>query len=167
MNMRIGKVIDCAIEYLGNDARRINHFMKVHGFAKTIGELEHLPEKDQEILEVTAVLHDIGIKLAEEKYNSSAGNYQELEGPAVAEGMLKELGYGQEFIERVKFLIGHHHTYTNIEGMDYQILVEADFIVNIYEDGMEEEAAKKVLEKIFRTSAGTKLMKNMYIKEEI
>ena len=43
-------------------------FLKVYSYAKTIGEMENLDEKMQEILEVTAVLHDIGIKVSEEKY---------------------------------------------------------------------------------------------------
>ena len=45
------------------------------------------------------------------------------------------LGFAENVIERVCYLIGHHHTYTGIEGRDYQILVEADFLVNLYEDG--------------------------------
>ena len=34
-------------------------------------------------------------------------------------------------IRRVEYLVGHHHTYKDIDGLDYQILVEADFLVNI------------------------------------
>ena len=63
----------------------------------------------------------------------------EKEGPAVARGMLMRLGFAENVIERVCYLIGHHHTYTGIEGRDYQILVEADFLVNLYEDGRSEE----------------------------
>lgn len=136
--MNTGLIIKKAIDYFGNDTKRINHFMKVYSFAKTIGELEGLSDREQSILEVTAVLHDIGIKNAEAKYNSSAGKYQEQEGPAVAQDILTEFDFDREFVERVKFLIGHHHTYDNIQGMDYQILVEADFIVNIYEDNMQK-----------------------------
>ena len=137
--------------------------MKVYSFAKTIGELEGLSDREQSILEVTAVLHDIGIKNAEAKYNSSAGKYQEQEGPAVAQDILTEFDFDREFVERVKFLIGHHHTYDNIQGMDYQILVEADFIVNIYEDNMQKEAIENVINKIFVTKAGTEIAKTMFL----
>lgn len=89
-----------------------------------------------ECLETAAVLHDIGIKISEEKYQSSAGKYQELEGPPVAAVILKKLEFPAPVTERVAYLIGHHHTYDKIEGMDYQILVEADFLVNINEDGL-------------------------------
>ena len=29
-------------------------------------------------------------------------------------------------VERICFIIGHHHTYKAIDGLDFQILVEAD-----------------------------------------
>ena len=161
--MNTGLIIKKAIDYFGNDTKRINHFMKVYSFAKAIGELEGLSDREQSILEVTAVLHDIGIKNAEAKYNSSAGKYQEQEGPAVAQDILTEFDFDREFVERVKFLIGHHHTYDNIQGMDYQILVEADFIVNIYEDNMQKEAIENVINKIFVTKAGTEIAKPMFL----
>ena len=145
----IGTVIKAAIDYFDGDVRRINHFLKVYGYSKTLGELEGLDERTLEILETTAVLHDIGIKISEQKYNSSAGKYQEIEGPAVAENILRDIGgYDEEFIERVKFLIGHHHTYDSIDGIDYQILVEADFLVNADEDGLSKEAVKAFADKI-------------------
>ena len=42
---------------------------------------------------VSVIVDDIGIKVSEEKYNSSAGKYQELEGPHEAEKLLAALGY--------------------------------------------------------------------------
>ena len=78
-NNKVGNVIYKVIEYFGDDVRRINHFLKVYGYAKMIGECENLDDSMQEILEVTAVLHDVGIKVAEQKYNSSAGHYQQLD----------------------------------------------------------------------------------------
>ena len=123
------------ISYYSGDPKRIQHFTKVHSYAKLIGEREQLSPEELYILEAAAYTHDIGIKPAEEKYGSSAGKLQEQEGPAVARGMLMRLGFAENVIERVCYLIGHHHTYTGIEGRDYQILVEADFLVNLYEDG--------------------------------
>jgi len=157
---KIGNVINSMIEYYSGDIKRINHFIKVYGFAKAIGEMENLEQRVQEILEVAAVVHDIGIKISEEKYQSSAGNYQQIEGPAIAENMLSNLGYDKSLIERVCYLIAHHHTYTDIDGLDYQILVEADFLVNLYEDNMSEAGIKSAKEKIFRTQTG-----NLFLAE--
>lgn len=153
------------IKYYKGDIKRINHFIKVHGYAKAIGESEKLDDRTQSILEAAAYVHDIGIKISEKKYGSCSGHYQEKEGPAVAEKMLSSLGYDEDFINRVSYLIGHHHTYSDIDGMDYQILVEADFIVNIYEDNMSAYAVRNVREKIFKTKTGTQILDNLYITE--
>lgn len=78
---KIGNVIQAMINYYAGDIKRINHFIKVYGFAKTIGEKEQIDKDKQEILEIAAVTHDIGIKISEKKYNSSAGSHQQTEGP--------------------------------------------------------------------------------------
>ena len=116
--MTLGKITEEMILYFGTDTRRIAHFLKVYGYAKTIGEMESIPEEKQYILEIAALMHDIGIKVSEEKYHSSAGNYQELEGPEEAEKILRKLEFSQDIIERVKFLIGHHHTYDQVDDID-------------------------------------------------
>lgn len=162
MENKICNVVNEMISYYKGDVRRINHFLKVYSFAKTIGELENIDKDTQFILEVSAIMHDIGIKISEEKYNSSAGNYQEIEGPAVAKNMLRKLNFPQNIIERVCFLIGHHHTYSNIDNIDYQILVESDFLVNIYEDEIKEHSINSIKEKIFKTKAGIKILEDLY-----
>lgn len=153
------------IKYYAGDIKRINHFIKVHGYAKAIAEAEKLDKRTLSILEAAAYVHDIGIKISEEKYGSGSGHYQEIEGPAAAEKMLSRIGYDDEFIKRVSYLVGHHHTYSNIDSIDYQILVEADFIVNIFEDGMERDTIKKIREKIFKTKSGIMILDNLYLNE--
>ena len=114
-------------EYEGGCVERVNHFLKVFAFAKTIAEGEDVDDATKEILEAAAITHDIGIRVCFEN------------------------------------LIGHHHPYTNINGIDYQILVEADFLVNIFESGMTHEAAEKVCENIFRTKTGKQLLKDLFL----
>lgn len=148
--------------YDSGDAQRVQHFFKVHAFSRLIGEQEGLDERTLFILETAAYVHDIGIKRAEEKYHSSAGSYQEELGPAEAENMLTALGFEHDVIQRVMYLVGHHHTYTNIDGMDYQILVEADFLVNLFENGNSPESIRSAKERIFRTKTGTALCEEMF-----
>jgi len=161
--MDINKVTTAMIDYYQGQPKRIQHFLKVHAYAKLIGEQEGLDKEILDILEVAALTHDIGIKISEEKYGSSNGKYQEKEGPAVAEPMLLALGYDEAVIDRVLFLIAHHHTYNEIEGLDYQILVEADFLVNLFEDGSSREAAQKVQKNIFKTNTGTKYLSDLFL----
>lgn len=150
------------MKYYTGDPKRTQHFIKVYQFAKMIGEMEGLSEELQHILETAAIVHDIGIKPAEEKYGSCGGKLQEQEGPAVAEEMLQRLGYGPEVIHRVCYLVGHHHTYDQIDGSDYRILVEADFLVNLYEDGVSRDAVKNAYDKIFRTETGRRMCSLMF-----
>ena len=119
---------------------RIQHFLKVHSFAKTIAVSEHLDEKTLFITETAAIVHDIGIRLCLEKYGDGNGKLQEKEGPSIVRTFLADSGMTEAQVERIAYLVGHHHTLTGIDGMDYQILVEADFLVNMCEDELSEEA---------------------------
>lgn len=156
-------IINEMIGYYAKDPRRVNHFLKVYSFAKSIGELEKLDFETQYILEISAIMHDIGIKVSEEKYNSSAGSYQELEGPIEARKMLMKFGFSIAEIERICYLIGHHHTYNKIDKIDYQILIEADFLVNIYEDEIKTEQIKIIRDKYFKTKSGIRFLENLYL----
>ena len=163
MNMQHAKLMKAMTAYDRGSVGRIQHFVKVHGLAATIGTLEGLDQETQFILETASIVHDIGMKVSLEKYGNSNGKNQEIEGPAEAEHMLRGLGgYTETQIERVKYLVGHHHTYGNIDGMDYQILVEADFLVNLYEHESRYSAIMTAGERIFRTNAGSGLLKEMY-----
>ena len=153
-------------EYMAGDVMRIDHFMKVHAYAAVIGRAEGLDERTQEILEAAAYVHDIGIKNSELKYGSSSGYYQQIEGPGEAEKLLSGAGYDRELIDRVKYLVSRHHKYTDIDGDDCQILIEADFIVNIREDNMSRESIKEIYSRIFKTKTGRSLLRNIYGAEQ-
>lgn len=158
----IAKLMNMMTEYFNGDPKRIQHFTKVYAYAKNIGVLENIDSDTAFILETAAIVHDIGIKKGEEKYGRCDGKIQEELGPYEAEKILKKCGYSKEVIRRVKYLVGHHHTYSGIDGIDYQILVEADFIVNMYEDNADIESVKSVLGKIFKTKAGTDMYRQIF-----
>ena len=148
------------ISYDHGSPERIQHFLKVHSFAKTIAVSEHLDEKTLFITEAAAIVHDIGIRLCLEKYGDGNGKLQEKEGPAVAREILENLDYKN--INRILFLIGHHHTYINVSGLDYQILIEADLLVNFEEENTSKEDIKKVYENIFKTKTGKKFCREIF-----
>lgn len=150
------------IRYDHGDPKRIQHFAKVHAYAKLIGQCEGLDQDTLFILEAAALTHDIGIHVCESKYGSCAGNLQEIEGPVIAGDMLSKMGFEAGVVDRVCYLIGHHHTYDYIDGLDYQILVEADFIVNLFEDGVDKKAVEHAYKTIFKTNTGKKIIEDMY-----
>ncbi|XOQ25097.1 MAG: HD domain-containing protein [Mitsuokella multacida] len=157
------EVLNAMILFDRGDAKRIQHLIKVYTYAALIGREEQLPEETQQTLELAAILHDIGIHAAEKKYGSPAGIYQEKEGPEPARQLLHEVsGIPEAMIDRIAYLIGHHHTYKNVDGADYQILLEADFLVNAYEDELSTKALLSFREKVFRTATGTRLLNTIY-----
>jgi predicted metal-dependent HD superfamily phosphohydrolase len=158
----INKLHAAMITLYAGDPKRIQHFCKVHSYAKLIAELEGVAQDTLYILEAAALTHDIGIHISEEKYGDCNGKHQEEEGPALAKKLLDELGFEEEVSDRVQYLIGHHHTYTNVDGIDYQILIEADFLVNLYEDNASKEAVTKAYNNIFKTETGRRICREMY-----
>lgn len=137
---------------------RIHHFIKVHGFARQIGQMEGLSAADLFILETAALTHDIGIKPALEQTGSCPGPLQERLGPPEVEAMLQALHFPQKVIDRVCFLIAHHHTTQGVNSADWQILLEADFLVNMIENHMTAEAIDTCRDKVFRTAEGLRLL---------
>jgi HD superfamily phosphodiesterase len=151
------------IKYNSPDVRRINHAIKVYFFAVNIAEEEACDIDTFNTIVYAAILHDIGIHEAEKKYGSSAGKFQEIEGPSVAKDLIKDIELQEEIKNRIFYLIGNHHTYDKIDGIDFQILVEADFLVNIYEDEISRESIKSIKNKVFKTKKGIELLDTLYL----
>ena len=145
-----------------HDADLIQHFTKVHSYCRLIASMEGVDEHAAEVLEAAALVHDIGIPVCNQKYGSHPGNLQEKEGPPLAREMLSTLSFTQEEIERVCALVGEHHTYLPIDGIDHQILVEADFIVNSFENGLSLNSCRNIYKNIFKTASGKKIYAMMF-----
>jgi heterodisulfide reductase subunit B len=151
-------------EHFGADKRRINHALKVFAVAVMIMNGEQVEDRIRDVVTVTALLHDVGIKVAEQKYNSSAGPYQELEGPPIVREIMKRLGAEEEIIDRAAYIVGGHHTASKNDGLDFQIIWEADLMVNIEEDGLYKhpENLPNIISRNFKTSTGRQLAIERY-----
>jgi HD superfamily phosphohydrolase len=159
------KILDAMIRYNGADMRRVNHAIKVWAYALAIAERENCDDRTRKIVSCAAILHDIGIHEAERKHGSNAGPYQEMEGPAIVRELLAsipELEIPADMLERIVYLVGHHHTYSAIDGTDFRILVEADFIVNADEDRMDSKAIAAMRQKIFRTAGALAMIDTFF-----
>lgn len=161
--MKISDAIEKMIDFYKGDLHDINHFLKVWAFAKNIGEREGLDAHTQETLELAAVVHDISCPLCREKYGDTNGRHQELESAPLVAAFFAGEDCDAD-VERISWLVSHHHTYTNVNGMDYQILLEADFIVNAGESGYSKSAIESAKKQFFRTSAGLRLLNSIYLK---
>jgi putative nucleotidyltransferase with HDIG domain len=120
------------MHHFGDDDRRIEHALRVLHHADIIAE--DYPECDMDIVIACALLHDVGIKLSEEKHGHNNGKTQEKYGPPVAEELLKSIGFPTEKIKIVKDIIGNHHSPSRYDYPELTILKAADRIVNTSKD---------------------------------
>ena len=159
--MTVSEIAQKMIEFSAGNVHDITHFMLVWSYAKTIGKLEGLDEETQYILEVAALTHDIACPLCREKYGKADSKSQETEGQVLVREFLADTGMESEQINRVSYLVGHHHTLSDINGADYQILVEADYIVNATENGYSRENIENFMHTVMRTKSGIRILKNV------
>lgn len=140
----------------------ICHFLKVYGYAKTIAELEKVPPEVQKTVEIAAIVHDIACPLCREKYGNTNGKLQEKESGPLVDAFLEDSGLPEEIRRRVSYLVARHHTIEGVDSLDWQILLEADYLVNADESGYPPENVRNAEKVLFRTDAGRLLLKAIY-----
>ena len=160
--MTVAEIMQKMLEYPPNTPHDIRHLMKVWGFARTIGQLEGLDDETQRVLEIAAIVHDIACPLCREKYGHADGKHQEQEGGPLAREFLRDAGLTSEQLDRVVYLVAHHHTLTGVDGIDYQILLEADYIVNADESGYSRANIENFAGKLCRTPSGGAMLRAIY-----
>jgi putative nucleotidyltransferase with HDIG domain len=150
--------------YFGSDFKRIGHAAKVARYAEKLAPQE---KGDPAVVLSAAYLHDIGIKNAEEKHNSSAARYQHEEGPPVARDILERLNAKPEMIDEVCDIVGHHHNPRPDETANFKIVCDADLIVNLEDkkasESLRRETIKKMIETRFLTKSGAELAEEMLL----
>ena len=161
--MTVNDIICKMIAQSNGNKHDIAHFLKVYTYARLIGEKEQLDARTQKILEIAAVIHDIACPLCREKYGNTNGKHQEQESAPLVEAFLEGTGVEEEEKHRISYLVCHHHTYTNVDGLDYQILLEADFLVNADESQMSLAAIQHAKETVFATQTGKELVESIFL----
>lgn len=150
--------------HFGSDERQINHSLKVLRHAEEIADEEGITGTARRTVFLAALYHDVGIKPALEKYGSPAAPYQEREGEPVVRQILARLAEPQEMIDRVAYIVGAHHTRAAVGGTDFQIIWEADLLVNIEEQGMAGRPdIREIVESNFTTGAGRRRAAELYL----
>lgn len=151
-----GELLGALEGHFQNDTMRINHAKAVLHFAKQLLKKEGA---DERIVTAASVLHDVGIKTAEEKYGSSAAHYQQKEGPAVAAPILAGLGFSEEEIREVCEIIAFHHSPGRVNTKNFKTLYDADRLVNLKDEAGagNKDKLKKLINRTFLTDAGREL----------
>jgi HD superfamily phosphodiesterase len=145
----------------GADGKRINHALAVLAFAQQIQQSEG---GDRAVVEAAAILHDIGIHEAERKYGSAAGIYQEIEGPPIARTILGRHNVDADVIDHICEIVAQHHSAKTIDTLEFRIVWDADWLVNIPEELglLSREKLCAIIEKTFKTYAGKITAKKLY-----
>ncbi|MEJ2690908.1 MAG: HD domain-containing protein [Deltaproteobacteria bacterium] len=153
-------------KYFGVDFKRIAHAGRVARYAEAINAEE---KGNPAVVTIAAFLHDIGIKEAERKYNSTSPRYQHQEGPPIARQILTDLQADAELIDEVCDIIGHHHQPRPEETTDFKVLYDADLLVNL-EEGQKEEPLEPeklagLIGKTFLTETGRALAQKVLLEQ--
>ncbi len=159
------KLIRKMIDFYQGNKHDVAHFMKVYAYAETIGLSEGLDERTQKTLEYAAIVHDIACPICRVKYGNTNGKYQEAESEALLIPFLEEFDMDDEMKDRIIYLVSHHHTYTNVDGMDYRILLEADYLVNADESNYSKESIQAFKKNVFQTKSGIHILDSLYLSD--
>lgn len=155
------RLIDEMKNVFGGDQKRIDHALAVLRYAEQIHAAEG---GDPLVVKAAAILHDIGILQAEQKYGSSAAKYQEVEGPGIAKDIMQKHGMAGELIEHVGRIIGNHHSAKDIDTTEFRIVWDADWLVN-FPNHCGELAGEKIratIATVFKTDKGKEIAVELY-----
>lgn len=154
-------ILEIMRHYLGNDERRKNHAQAVFDYAIRIQAAEG---GDNQVVQAAAALHDIGIHEAERKYNSPAGNYQEIEGPPIARDLLSAFDLPEEKIEHICKIIANHHSAKDIDTIEFRCIWDADWLVNIPDelDLNDKDKINKIVNKVLKTKTGREIAERIF-----
>ena len=157
------RLIDEMKKLFATDQKRIEHALGVLDFAE---QIQAAAGGDPLTVKAAAILHDIGIHEAERKYGSAADKYQEIEGPPIAEEILKKYDVTDETIEHICRIIANHHSAKNIDTTEFRIVWDADWLINIPADfpSASKEKLQEIVEKTFKTNEGRKIATELFLK---
>lgn len=99
------------------------------------------------------LLHNIGIHQAKKKYGSPAGKFQEIEEPRYK-------------ISEICEIIAHHHSPGKIKSLNFKILYDADWLVNLKKDEYDIRDKNKlnnIISLVFMTRTSQALVREIYL----
>ncbi len=157
------KLIQALIDHFGDDDRRIEHALAVTYWAERILEAEG---GDRDVVLAVGLLHDVGIKPAEERFGYNNGKLQEQYGPPIVREILERLGLPEETIAEACAITGAHHSPAGVPGPNFPIIWDADMIVNLGDEMPDADPRKleNIIEKSFRTRTGKELAKKALLR---
>jgi hypothetical protein len=140
--------------------------MAVLGYAESI--LDSSTGVCSLVVRAAAILHDIGIQAAEQKHGSSAGRYQEIEGPPIAREILEDMSIDAQTTDHVCRIVANHHSARDIDTPEFRIIWDADWLVNIPDeyDTSDSKSISELIDKVFKTPKGRTIAQELFLRKE-
>ena len=147
----------------GDDGKRIEHALRVLDFAEQIQATEG---GNPLVVKAAAILHDVGIHEAERKYGSAAGKYQQIEGPPIAEEILRKYELGDDLLGHICKIIANHHTAKGIDTIEFRCVRDADWLANMPRQcsDMDSGRLRSFIAETFKTKKGKEIATALYAK---
>jgi len=154
-------------QYFDDNQGLIEHTLAVYEYAEQIRRVEG---GDLLTVRAAAIYHDIGIPEARRVHGSSAGQYQETEGPPIARKILARLTFDKEKGDHVCRIVANHHTAHDeptVATVEFKIIWDADALVNLRRKraNTSAEEFRKIVEKTFRTREGLRIAEEVYLAD--
>jgi len=161
-NIMRERLIREMMNVFGTDKRRIDHALVVLNYAERILSNEG---GNPLVVKAAAILHDIGIHEAERKYSSSAGKYHEIEGPLIAREILSKYELDEASVEHICKIIENHHSAKDIDTIEFRIIWDADWLVNIPAEFSDvgREKIQNLIGRVFKTNQGRQIAIGLFL----
>jgi len=161
-NIMRERLIREMMNVFGTDKRRIDHALAVLNYAERILSNEG---GNPLVVKAAAILHDIGIHEAERKYSSSAGKYHEIEGPLIAREILSKYELDEASVEHICKIIENHHSAKDIDTIEFRIIWDADWLVNIPAEFSDvgREKIQNLIGRVFKTNQGRQIAIGLFL----
>jgi hypothetical protein len=158
------QLIEAVKAQFGDDQPRITHALRVLESAQEILRGE---EANPRIVVAAALLHDIGVQEAERQHGSAAPEFQEREGPAIARRILEEHDVAEKDIQAICRIVGSHHTARDAQGPEFDVVWDADRLVNLPEEAGEQtgDELRAFINEVFRTDTGRRMALARHLAE--
>lgn len=142
----------------------INHLLKVYAYTSCLAQAESLSQRDQNAAKIAAIVHDIACPLCRQKFGKAIWTQQEYYGGLLVRQFFVETDIDQDLLEDIVYMVEHHHTLTAVNSLPFQILVEADFLVNADEHPYSQAQCQVAENAVFKTVTGKALLHGIYLR---
>lgn len=152
--------------YAACDSTQIAHTLCVHEYTRMLAMRERYDERKRGLLEIAALLHDIGCPSAKWKYGDSLPIHQQQEGMCIAADWFASdpSWLDTQEAQWVVDVVGAHHNAVQAEVLGFEVLYEADLIVNLFEGYYPVDYADVYYHKMVRTKSGKQLFRQLFAR---